>query len=54
MDDCPECGVPIDVLPAGLPLHRNSFGKRCPASGKSLTLLRHIELLRAIFGQRRG
>lgn len=53
--NCPECHVPVDLGHfVALPLHRNSFGKACPASGKSLSMLRHIELLRAIFGQRRG
>lgn len=53
-DNCPECGVPVDLSQlVALPLHRNSFGKACPASGKSMTLLRHIELLRAVFGMRK-
>ena len=57
-DHCPECGMPVEFLrystgSAVLPLHRNSFGKHCPASGKSLTHLRHVELLQAIFGVRK-
>lgn len=54
-DNCPECDVPLDLsqLPA-IPLHRDSWGKHCPASGRSLRLVNYKNLLRAIFGQDRG
>lgn len=52
---CPECGEPIVAFGALrlIGLHRNSFGKRCEASGRSLIHHNYRRLLHAIFGTNR-
>ncbi len=51
---CPECGEPVAVSgPLKLiSLHRDSYGKHCEASGRSLVHHRYRELLKVVFGKR--
>jgi hypothetical protein len=43
--------VPLDLRQfTAIPLHRDSWGKACPASGRDTRLQNNRALLRAIFG----
>lgn len=51
---CPECGVPLLTLMGKqklIALHRDSSGKRCEASGRSLIHYRWIDLFKAVTGR---
>lgn len=49
---CPECHEPVETMgPKRLiALHRDPWGKRCEASGRSLVHYRWIDLFKAITG----
>ena len=51
-DRCPECHIPIETMGSKrlIPLHRDSSGKRCEGSGRSLVHYRWIDLFKAITG----
>jgi hypothetical protein len=50
---CPECGEHVALLGnrKWIALHRDSYGKRCDATGRTLVHYRWIELARAITGK---
>jgi hypothetical protein len=54
-DRCPQCGEPVQLSgPLRLiSLHRDSHGRHCESSGRSLVHHRYRELLQTIYGGRR-
>lgn len=53
---CPECHEPVREVSRSatripIALHRDSSGRKCPASGRNLVHYRWQSLLRVVFGQ---